>query len=123
MQKLPLNRNAPERPVPKTKAVALSYEPTDMSSAPKVTASGKGFLAERILELAFENDVPVRTDPDLVEIVSATEVGEEVPVEAFIAVAEILRYVYERNGTVPESVRTLMETEMEQEAEYGPSTS
>lgn len=110
-----MQKNTPERTVPNTKAVALTYEPTSMASAPTVTASGKGFLAERILELAFENDVPVRTDPDLVEIVAATEVGEEIPVEAFIAVAEILRYVYERNGVVPESVQNLMENETEQE--------
>lgn len=115
MQKMPPSKHEIERTVPDTKAVALNYDPSSMASAPKVTASGTGFLAERILDLAFEHDVPVRTDPDLVEIIAATEVGEDIPVEAFIAVAEILRYVYERNGAIPESVQRLMENEMERD--------
>lgn len=88
----------PGRP-PDTRAVALEYKPTDAWSAPKVVASGRGYLAERILEEAFAHDVPVREDADLVEILAATEVGDEIPIEAFVAVAEILRYVYERNRT------------------------
>ena len=115
MQKMPPRNHEIERTVPNTKAVALNYDPSGMADAPKVSASGTGFLAERILDLAFENDVPVRTDPDLVEIISATEVGEEIPVEAFIAVAEILRYVYERNGAIPDSVQQMMENELEGE--------
>ena len=79
-------------------AVALSYDPDDKESAPTVVASGKGSLAERILEKAAEHSVPVHKDPDLVSILAATEVGEEIPVEAFIAVAEILRFVYAANG-------------------------
>ncbi|MDJ0685660.1 MAG: EscU/YscU/HrcU family type III secretion system export apparatus switch protein [Alphaproteobacteria bacterium] len=86
-------------------AVALSYRPDDAHSAPEVVASGEGHLAERILDEAFAADVPVREDADLVEILAATEVGQEIPVEAFVAVAEILRYVYERNGGPPEGVR------------------
>ena len=115
MQKLPPQQHEIERTVPDSKAGALNYDPDSMASAPKVTASGEGFLAERILQLAFDNDVPVRTDPDLVEIIAATEVGEEIPVEAFIAVAEILRYVYERNGAIPDSVQRLMENELERD--------
>ncbi len=83
------------------RAIALDYAPSDKMSAPKVVASGKGYLAERILEAAKEAGVEIREDADLVEILAATEVGEEIPVEAFIAVAEVLRYVYERNGGAP----------------------
>ena len=115
MQKVPPQAREIERTVPETRTVALKYDPDSMVSAPKVTASAEGYLAERLLDLAFEHDVPVRTDPDLVEIIAATEVGEEIPVEAFIAVAEILRYVYERNGEIPESVQHLMETETERD--------
>jgi flagellar biosynthesis protein len=82
-------------------AVALTYKPDNADAAPVVSASGRGHLAERIVELAEELDIPVRADADLVEILAATEVGEEIPVEAFIAVAEILRYVYELNGRTP----------------------
>lgn len=115
MQKFPPHDSEIERTAPETKVVALNYDPESMASAPKVTANATGYLAERILDLAFEHDVPVRTDPDLVEIIAATEVGEEIPVEAFIAVAEILRYVYERNGEIPESVERLMESETERD--------
>lgn len=93
----------PGRP-PDAKAVALEYRPTDAWSAPTVVASGRGYLAERILEEAFAHGVPVREDADLVEILAATEVGEEIPIEAFVAVAEILRYVYERNRTAPPDI-------------------
>ncbi|NMM46302.1 hypothetical protein HH303_17560 [Rhodospirillaceae bacterium KN72] len=83
---------------PEKVAVALSYKPQSADTAPTVSASGRGYLAERIIELAEEMDIPIRADSDLVEILAATEVGEEIPVEAFIAVAEILRYVYALNG-------------------------
>lgn len=82
---------------PGNKAVALSRGAEHEDNGPTVLASGTGFLADRIVEEAFKAGVAVRTDADLVEILSATEVGEEIPIEAFIAVAEILRYVYERN--------------------------
>lgn len=82
-------------------AVALTYKPDDADAAPVVSASGRGHLAERIVALAEELEIPVRADADLVEILAATEVGDEIPVEAFIAVAEILRYIYELNGRGP----------------------
>lgn len=86
---------------PEKVAVALTYQPTNEDQAPVVSASGRGYLAERIIEMAEESGVPVRSDSDLVELLAATDVGDEIPVEAFIAVAEILRYVYELNGKKP----------------------
>ena len=77
-------------------AVALQYDP-DQADAPRVTASGKGALAEQILNLAFANGVKVRTDPDLAQVLSAVEVDTVIPLEAFAAVAEILAYVYRAN--------------------------
>ncbi|MDF1749202.1 MAG: EscU/YscU/HrcU family type III secretion system export apparatus switch protein [Alphaproteobacteria bacterium] len=88
----------PAQPVSKRTAVALTYKPNDADAAPIVSASGEGYLAERIIELAQAAGIPVQSDSDLVELLSATEVGEEIPIEAFIAVAEILRYVYALNG-------------------------
>lgn len=82
-------------------AVALRYEPVDESTAPKVVASGHGWIAEKILEAAFAHGIKVREDADLAEILAAVDLDEEIPVEAFIAVAEILRYVYAANGTQP----------------------
>ena len=78
-------------------AVALHYDP-DQPELPKVTASGRGAVAEQILQLAFANGVKVRTDPDLAEVLAAVEVDSVIPLEAFVAVAEILAYVYRANG-------------------------
>ena len=55
-------------------------------------------MAEQILELAFQNGVKVRQDPDLAQLLSAIDVESEIPLEAFAAVAEILVYVYQANN-------------------------
>jgi len=81
-------------------AVAVRYDP-GAGTAPRVTASGRGALAETILELAFSRGVRVREDADLAELLGIVEVGEEIPLEAFHAVAEVLAYVYRANGRVP----------------------
>lgn len=91
---------APSRP---SVAVALQYDP-DQNDAPVVTATGKGALAEQILQLAFANGVKVRTDPDLAQVLAAVEVDTVIPLEAFAAVAEILAYVYRANGRLPEAL-------------------
>ena len=77
-------------------AVAIQYD-KEKDRAPKIAASGKGALAERILEIAFLSGVKVRKDADLTELLSALEIGKEIPIEAFTAVAEILSYVYRAN--------------------------
>ncbi len=74
-------------------AIALSHESSD-DHVPTVVAKGYGEVAEQILRLAFDNDVKVRQDPDLAEILAAVEVDCDIPIEAFAAVAEILTYVY-----------------------------
>jgi len=83
------------------KAVALS-DKSDSGTRPRVVASGHGGFAEQILQVAWANDIKVREDADLVEILSAIDVESEIPIEAFAAVAEILSYVYRANaGLVP----------------------
>jgi len=78
-------------------AVALRYDRADMP-APRVTAKGGGELAQRILAVARENDVPVREDPDLLELLSACDLGEEIPSELYHAVAELLAFLYRLNA-------------------------
>lgn len=80
-------------------AIALSHDDRT-EDAPRVITKGYGELAEKILRLAFENDVKVRKDPDLAQILAAVEVDCEIPVEAFAAVAEILTYIYRANERV-----------------------
>jgi flagellar biosynthesis protein len=94
------NRSAPRPAARRPVAVALKYE-FGAQSLPRIVATGKGTVAEQILELAFANGVKVREDADLVEILSAIEVDSDIPVEAIAAVAEILAYVYRANGTIP----------------------
>ena len=62
--------------------------------APRVTASGRGAVAEQILQIAFDRGVKVRSDSDLAEILAAVEVDSEIPLAALAGVAEILRYLY-----------------------------
>jgi flagellar biosynthesis protein FlhB len=79
-------------------AVALEYD-REVMSAPKVTAKGADFIAERIKAIALENDVPIVENPPVArEIYERVEIGEEVPEQFFRAVAEILAYVYRLKG-------------------------
>ena len=78
------------------KAVALLYD-RKKNDAPVVMASGKGELAKKILALAKEAGIPVMEDPGLVEILAKVPVGDEIPVELYQAVAEILAFVYQIN--------------------------
>ena len=90
-------------------AVALKYE-LGGQSLPRIVATGKGHVAEQILELAFANGVKVREDADLVQILSAVDIDSEIPIEAIAAVAEILAYVYRANGTLPTATASAEES-------------
>ena len=72
-------------------AVALEYEPGDQ--APKVIATGHGKLAERIIEVAKESDVPIHKDAKLAESLSILDIGEYIPPELYNIVAEVLVFV------------------------------
>ena len=93
------NSNAGSKPKidSRQKAVALSDQ-EQSGTRPRVVASGEGGVAEQIIQLAWANDIKVREDADLVEILSAIDVESEIPIEAFAAVAEILSYVYRANA-------------------------
>lgn len=78
-------------------AVALAFRPAAGDPAPKVVASGRGDVARQILDRAFASGVKVREDADLAQLLSLVEVDSIIPVEAFMAVAEILAYVYRLN--------------------------
>jgi len=72
-------------------AVALSYDPVE--DAPKVIASGRGALAEKIIDKAKESNVAVHQDDKLAETLSRLEIGEMIPPELYEVVAEILVFV------------------------------
>lgn len=75
------------------KAVALKYE-TQKDNAPKVVAKGRGYIADKIIQIAKQHGVPLKEDEALVEILSKLDMYEEIPVELYKAVAEILVFVY-----------------------------
>jgi flagellar biosynthesis protein len=79
-------------------AVAISQDRDNATRPPKIVATGYGVLARKILEIAFENDIKVREDPDLVSILAAIDEGGAIPANAIIVVAEILAYLYRVNG-------------------------
>jgi flagellar biosynthesis protein len=88
-------------PVDKIVAVALDYDPQTAEMAPRVVAKGKGYVAQRILEIAFDKGIKVREDADLAQMLNAVNLESEIPVEAYLAVAEILAYVYKANNQLP----------------------
>ncbi|MDD9303626.1 MAG: EscU/YscU/HrcU family type III secretion system export apparatus switch protein [Desulfobacter sp.] len=79
------------------KAVALRYD-REVDDAPKVTAKGKGRVAENIIELAREHGIPIKDDPDLVQVLASLEIDQEIPPEIYVAVAELLAFVYSANS-------------------------
>ena len=79
--------------VSKKKAVALGYN-RSQDNAPKVLASGAGEIANKIISLAKEHDIPIKEDPDLIEILSKVEVDQEIPPNLYKAVAEIFSFLY-----------------------------
>ncbi len=96
----PNGPDEPDRRQPARRQIAVAIEdrPGDTRgpgrAAPRVVASGRGALAEQILQIAFDRGVKVRHDADLAEILATIEVESEIPLEALAAVAEILSYVY-----------------------------
>lgn len=89
-------------PAPPPIAVALKYEG---DGAPRVTAKGRGELAERILQLAMENDIPLHDDPQLVQLLSTVDTGDEIPSALYVAVAEVIAFAYYVSGRIPPAVR------------------
>jgi flagellar biosynthesis protein len=89
-----MSKTEKQKPV---QAVALRYD-KEVSSAPKVTASGRGEVAKKIIEAAQQAGVDIVEDPDLLEVLGRVPIGEEIPPELFQAVAEILAFIYRVNG-------------------------
>ncbi|MBD3266579.1 FhlB domain-containing protein [bacterium] len=85
----------------RTRAVALRYNVGD-DPAPVVVAKGAGSIAERILALAEEHEIPIYEDPDLAEILSKIDLGHTIPPDLYKAVAEVLAFVYRMNQNYSE---------------------
>jgi flagellar biosynthesis protein len=83
-------------------AVALRY---DGKGAPKVTAKGEGAIGEKIIELAHQHGIPLHEDPALASLLSTIPLGEEIPENLYVAIAEVLAFVYYLSGKVPHQTR------------------
>ena len=82
-------------PHPPATAVALRY---DGKSAPKVTAKGRGDVARRIVEVAQEHRIPIREDDALVRLLAQVDLGDEIPPELYLAVAQVIAFAYALSG-------------------------
>jgi flagellar biosynthesis protein len=76
-------------------AVALRYDGT---GAPRVTAKGRGAVADAILERAREHNVPVSNNGDLVQLLSQVQLGDEIPEALYVACAQVIAFAYHLRG-------------------------
>lgn len=84
---------------PATAAVALKY---DGEHAPRVTAKGSDELAQQIIAIAESEGVPLHEAPELVTLLSLVELGDEIPRELYVAVAEVIAFAYMVTGRTPD---------------------
>lgn len=85
----------PQKPAHPTHAIALAY---DGRTAPRVTAKGQGYVAEKILALARAHDVPLYEDAALMQLLARVELGEQIPTSLYVAVAEVIAFAYRLSG-------------------------
>nr|WP_242822946.1 EscU/YscU/HrcU family type III secretion system export apparatus switch protein [Syntrophobotulus glycolicus] len=80
--------------IPKEKAAALAYEHT---GAPRVVAKGEGYIAQKIIEKAGEQGIPIQKNEALVNALMLVELSGEIPVELYEVVAQVLAFIYRLN--------------------------
>lgn len=85
-------------------ATALHYQPGAEDIAPVILAQESGDLAQQLIQIAQAKGVPVQEDASLASLLSAAGVGEEIPIEAFLIVAELFRHLYQEQGAKPPEV-------------------
>lgn len=78
------------------KAVALKYDQAGQD-VPRVAGKGRAWMAEKIIALAHEHNIPLHKDADLVELLDKLEVDQEIPLEVYAVVAEVFAYLYRMN--------------------------
>jgi len=82
-------------------AVALQF---DSKNAPKVSATGNGLIADKIVEIAEEHDIPLQENPELAAVLAQVPLGDEIPNELYSAVAEVIAFAHYLSGkTLPKT--------------------
>lgn len=94
-------------PVPK-KAAAIAY---DHIGVPRVVAKGDGLIAEKIIEFAEAEGIPVQNNTGLVEALMQVELSKEIPPELYQVVAEVLAFIYRLDKTKAEKVKSETDTD------------
>ena len=89
---------------PDRSAVALRYD-NRVNKSPVVTAKGKRLIAEKIISLAKENNIPIKEDPDLVHLLSQVDLNREIPASLYHVIAELLAFVYRLNGEYSSKIK------------------
>jgi flagellar biosynthesis protein len=81
-------------------AAALRYA-QEKDAAPRLVAKGRGAVADRILEVARRQGIPIREDRELVQMLASLDLYQEIPPDLYKAVAEILAFLYSLNRRAP----------------------
>ncbi|MBF0471301.1 MAG: EscU/YscU/HrcU family type III secretion system export apparatus switch protein [Gammaproteobacteria bacterium] len=92
----------------KRAAIALFY---DDKSVPELTAKGVGRVATEIIATAKEHNIPIEEDPELTTLLSQLDLGEKIPEELYLAVAEVLAFAYMTLGKFPQNWKPPTEEE------------
>lgn len=83
------------------KAIALFY---DGKNTPTVTAKGIGDLADEIIDIAQQNEVPLCDNPALIDLLITLELGDEIPETLYTAIAHIIAFAWELQGKSPDNL-------------------
>ena len=100
---------------PKTQTAVAITGGLSEDDIPRISAAGRGKVAEQILQLAFANGIKVREESALVEMLAKIELDSPIPSEAFLAVAEVLSYVYKANNE-PNPFDAILQAHLEAKA-------
>ncbi|GIU20264.1 EscU/YscU/HrcU family type III secretion system export apparatus switch protein [Shewanella sp. MBTL60-007] len=95
----------------RSKAVAISYQ---QGHAPKITAKGEAALADEIIALAQESGVYIHQDKHLCDFLQRLEIGDEIPKELYLLIAELIAFVYVLDGKFPEKWNNMHQKIMEE---------
>jgi flagellar biosynthesis protein len=91
-----------KRKLRKNSAVSLKYQP-ESDNAPRITAKGKGKIADKIIRIAKEHNIYIHEDPDMIEVLSQLDINAEIPPDLYLVVAELLAFVYSLNKNMASS--------------------
>jgi flagellar biosynthesis protein len=86
------------------KAVALRYKAGE-DAAPRIAAKGQGSVADKILQMAKQHDIPIREDRNLLQMLTTLDLDQEIPPSVYRAVAEILAFLYRLSNRSNESAK------------------